>query len=850
MGLDPNYLYDNADVLWYGTNGYYNALSTLKIVTGKSTEAVESLLNGKYGAADYWTASQALDDLGVVQAYNTNGYRCFAYADKVTQTVPTGPMYEIDSNQTATSIVKAAPAYDTVIDDVATSPTYNKVLVNPMGSLLTPQHGFYGWQFFAGECLQAINCASAGITLGKTIDSALYNLNPDFWDANGMKSLDPETWNSITNGDDSFAAGLFNTIFGLNPDTGNGQMFMDENALAYLAYWMKTVGVFDAPDITVETNPDPNTFTDANVPMYLSVGSYRIKGRTNGGREREYVFIDATDSSTKYVVFYNVDSRDYYMIGSSLISGEHTVYEYDYENGSLIYTGQTTHNYRYTSTYNGKATNYFSSDNGTSIYVYDSVPTASAGYRQHKTTSQNAWLMMYNSVGGTSIEGIGNQDNATLPDVSNWNDVPSTLQSLQNQYPDLWNNAVPNTIVQPDGSTKTITYVPVAMPNANGQWDTQPTSGNSTQTNPQVQPQPNPTPENNDLLKLLLQLITMPEPQPDTETQTQTKPQPNVPNPPTTGDGDSPTPTPISGSASALWSVYHPTQAQVNSFGAWLWTGDIITQIQQVLQNPMEGIITLHKVFAMPVDSGSGTIVVGRLDSQVPSATVNQQYVTVDCGSVNCSEYFGTVFDYQPYTDISLYLPFIGIVPLNVDDVMRSSIHVVYGVDVFTGACLAMVEISRDGFTVNMYQYSGVASVEYPLTGSVHSGLISGLLGIAGGVVASVASGGITAPAALAAVGGAASASKSRNSRASSFSGNSGAMGIKIPYLIIERPQIKMAETFPSLSGYPTNYSCKLKDCSGHVVVKYVHVEGINATDNELSQIESILKDGVIILSD
>ena len=92
-----------------------------------------------------------------------------------------------------------------------------------------------------------------------------------------------------------------------------------------------------------------------------------------------------------------------------------------------------------------------------------------------------------------------------------------------------------------------------------------------------------------------------------------------------------------------------------------------------------------------------------------------------------------------------------------------------------------------------------------------------------------------------------ASAAKSNVGHSGGFSGNAGAMGIKNPYLIVRRPQVKTAETFPMLNGYPTNYSCKLGECSGHVVVKSVHVEGIYATDNELSQIETFLKDGILI---
>jgi hypothetical protein len=160
-----------------------------------------------------------------------------------------------------------------------------------------------------------------------------------------------------------------------------------------------------------------------------------------------------------------------------------------------------------------------------------------------------------------------------------------------------------------------------------------------------------------------------------------------------------------------------------------------------------------------------------------------------------------------------------------------------------------MVEVTRDSNVINLYQYSGVASVEYPLTGNVHSGLISGILGVASGVagIAMATTGVGAVSGALVASGGMANAMKSTNAHASSFSGNAGAMGIKTPYLIIERPQTKVADTFSLLGGYPSNVSGILGEFSGHVVVKHVHVEGINATDSELMQIESLLQEGILI---
>ena len=749
-------------------------------------------------------------------------------------------------------------------------------ITNKLNITRFPASGSFSQQagYVLGSAGSAVAAVSTGITLGKVIDGALYNANPNFWDSLGLSSINPETWNSITNGDDSWQAGLFNLILGLDPNTGNSQLYMDENAFAYMAYAMAQNGIFDTGHYESYIPDGYTPSTNIYEPIKtINATDLVIQGTDTNNRYMytvQYLGIGSNESNLQDAIiiymtndgFYTASSPYYNFIYCVVPNNVSATRMYFKETRVEVSTGNITTRIDYGSlsfisvTVNGQTfkiaygvyvpiSNYsswvVSAPRNSNGETYDLRVTSSTAFINN--TGYVALFGDTQEVGG--IDGITNLPNATLPDISNWNSIPNTLSSLQDQYPDLWNNPLVWDNYQPDGTNPQKVYIPVATPNSTTGTYAQPTSSNSTQTNPQVNPSTSAQP----LIDFLTNVMTQPNPQTNPQTQTQTDMQPKIPtqNPVDTGTGTTPTPIPPNGSASALWSVYHPSQGQVDSFGAWLWTGDIITQIQQLLQNPMEGIITLHKVFATPVDSGTGTIVVGRLNSNVPSATVTQQYVTVDCGSIDCYEEFGNVFDYSPYTDVSLYLPFIGIVPLNVNDVMRSKINVTYGVDVFTGACLAMVEVSRDGNTINLYQYAGMASVEYPLTGSVHSGLITGLLGIAGSVAATVATGGVGAPAAIAAVGGLASAGTSHNARAGGFSGNAGAMGIKNPYLIIERPQTKIAETFPELTGYPTNYSCKLNECSGHVVVKHVHVEGINATDSELDKINSILMSGIIV---
>ena len=707
-----------------------------------------------------------------------------------------------------------------------------------------PVSGGLGSQagYVIGSVSGAIAAVSSGISMGKTFDSALYNLMPDFWDSIGMSTLNPETWNSITNGDDSPFARLFNVILGLNPDTGESQMYMNEEAYAYMAYMLSQNGFFDATYQQTTISDYTNLIDTAHTtPPYPFV-----KNQAIGAIFSEY-------QVTTMIDVLNAND-DYYILLSSTTDG--TIWTLYIAKGNYS-TLRVRLGNRYgdvdnvrtsTLTFEGDDYSYYC-DYTRPRYVADlySIPFAQTTYSWGDTSRSSnivynfLYCMKYGTTGESGgIEGVGTQPDASLPDISDWDSIPNTLESLKNQYPDLFANPMVWNDDNPYSETggNTSNWIPVPMPDFRNMTDTQPTSGTQTQSSLKVNQLPD------SLLQTIMNMLQ--------STKTETDPQMVTPpqNPVTTGTGEPPALVPPSGSASALWSVYHPTQAQVNSFGAWLWTDNIITQIQQLLQNPMEGIITLHKVFAPPVDSGQGTIVVGRLNSNVPSATVNQQYVTVDCGEIDCFEQFGNVFDYSPFTSVSIYLPFIGIAPLSVNDIMRSKIHVTYGVDVFTGVCLAMIEVSRDGNSINMYQYAGVASVEYPLTGTVHNGLITGIMGIVGGF-ATIATAGAAAPVAIggvaAAGAGALATGRQSQSRSGNFSGNAGAMGIKTPYLIIERPQTKVADTFPQLAGYPTNKSVTLNECSGHIVVKHVHVEGINATQGELMEIENLLQSGVLV---
>ena len=336
----------------------------------------------------------------------------------------------------------------------------------------------------------------------------------------------------------------------------------------------------------------------------------------------------------------------------------------------------------------------------------------------------------------------------------------------------------------------------------------------------------------------------------------QTKNAPSYPTPPITPVPDvTPTPTPPSisgggGSTTGLANLYNPTLAQVKEFSRWLWGSDGLNldQFKKLLQDPMQAIIGLHVMYATPTTGANRDIQVGYINSGVASKIVTEQYTEIDCGTVTINEYFGDARDYSPFTQVYCYLPFIGIVELNADDVVNSTLGIKYKIDVLTGCCLAQLTVKKYGLDAVLYTYTGNCAVQMPITSGNYLSTVSSLLGAVVSGAAAVATGGALAPVAIGAaanaLGGGARASAAMSG---SLGSNAGAMGIRKPYLIIKRVESADANGYNEFYGYPTNKRVNLSQLTGYVRVKDINLSGTNATEDEQNEIVTLLKEGVIL---
>ena len=303
-------------------------------------------------------------------------------------------------------------------------------------------------------------------------------------------------------------------------------------------------------------------------------------------------------------------------------------------------------------------------------------------------------------------------------------------------------------------------------------------------------------------------------------------------------------PTGGSAIASGFIRVYNPTSGQLQSLANKLWSNDFINTIHKIMNDPMEAMISLHSVPFQIVGGGNANIEVGNFDTEVSAKTVTTQYYTLDCGNISLPEHWASALDYSPYTTVDIFIPFVGVRPLQIDDVMNKVLNLKYNIDVLTGCAVAMLKC---GDSV-LYTYNTQVHTEIPYTMSSYGRLVQSIIGVAGTAVGATAGGaGAIIGGAIGGALGTAMTKHSDISRGGSLGGAVGVMGDFTPYLIIHRPMQSLASGFASKKGYPSNISATLSSVSGYTVVDKIHLTGIDCTDTERDEIHALLKEGVII---
>lgn len=327
------------------------------------------------------------------------------------------------------------------------------------------------------------------------------------------------------------------------------------------------------------------------------------------------------------------------------------------------------------------------------------------------------------------------------------------------------------------------------------------------------------------------------------------------------------------GTTAGFFTIFEMSESDMADFNAWLmdkaldtgaiWSG-IWDALKRVYQQPLDLVLGAAAIkHDLREKAASQEIKFAGIGTEI-FATTAYQYQTLDMGSIEINEQYKSFMDYNGYSETLIYLPMIGYQSLEQNDIMGSTLHLVYQIDNLTGACIAQLEVKRskrsemsdtDDTDIESYLYTfqGNCFEQLPLTANEWQQAFSSALNICTGAVSSAASAIAGNPAG--ALGGVANIAKDALNlkpsikHASSTSSCFGMMDCVQPYLILKRPIRGIPGNLAKFYGYRCSKSTYIKECQGYTKVYNAAnlADNIPCTDDEKKEIEELLMNGIIV---
>ena len=290
-----------------------------------------------------------------------------------------------------------------------------------------------------------------------------------------------------------------------------------------------------------------------------------------------------------------------------------------------------------------------------------------------------------------------------------------------------------------------------------------------------------------------------------------------------------------------LIDIYNPNFSDLSALASYLHSDNFIDVINKMWDNPMESIISLAMFPIAPAETEPKNIILGGVDTGISSVHLyNSHTRQVFMGQIDfqseLGEYYGSFLDYNPHTSVKLYLPYIGFITIDVNDIMNTRVSLWYTIDFLNGDLLAQLDVN-DGATRTIESLHGNCAIQIPLTSSNYAAVYQSIFNAG----ASIASGNVIG--AINEVSG----EKVTHNNNSSIGGSAGAMGDFHPYALITRPVKLYPRNYYEINGAPLETGGTVNLYHGLTIGK-IECQIATATDREKEEIESIFANGGVYL--
>lgn len=296
----------------------------------------------------------------------------------------------------------------------------------------------------------------------------------------------------------------------------------------------------------------------------------------------------------------------------------------------------------------------------------------------------------------------------------------------------------------------------------------------------------------------------------------------------------------VSAGIGVLTSTFKMTKERLVQLGQFLWGSNIFDKFSLVNNNPIENIISCKSI-PINTDGANQEIILGNVATGVNGEKISNNFAKQTIGSISITEHYHNFLDYAPYTNVILYLPYIGFKELDTTLVMNKTLQVIYTVDAITGGCLAQVYVNK----VRLYEFTGNVGIDIPITASNRAQVEAGYIQAGVGATASALGGNVGS-----------AVTSLLNSATSQYhyssTGNPSPMCVastnRTCYVIIDRPNYQNLKSFNHTRGRKCYLSKTISTLHGFTICdSNIDLSGINATQSELEELKEILSSGFYV---
>lgn len=166
----------------------------------------------------------------------------------------------------------------------------------------------------------------------------------------------------------------------------------------------------------------------------------------------------------------------------------------------------------------------------------------------------------------------------------------------------------------------------------------------------------------------------------------------------------------VAGLATELWAAQSSKPADIDYHNFAI--------DEYLTNNPIDTIVSLKYFPCTFSDVAPAVVHLGKYTTNIAATALGTSVRIIDFAPIECFPHFGDFRDYEPHTELAMYIPFCGTVKIPTAECMGNYVSVKLAIDTSTGAATGYVIVSKSGAGgICVATCQGMAAIDIPVSG-------------------------------------------------------------------------------------------------------------------------------------